>query len=202
MITLKGKPGGYSIADTYKGFKIVISNNNFRFGIIGLTSEGKDVSFDCESFDTAREAVDRHLASEARTKKEKLSLPVLSDDGTAVTIVGVHGGHFGIITQPTNRGALRAFYYPPVPWIADGLRQVKALHAQIDNIQAAINHYRIEHNAREFTRNANDKSVDDDMHEEAVALLKLQVNGKTKAAKKTASLHSAMRKHPSKKIRT
>src|SRR3990167_9088297 len=74
----------------------------------------RDQAYD--SYALACEAIDRREKTRAAVKREKLSLAVITDNGEAVTLTGIHAGHGGYLSTPALKSHhWNTNFYPDTP---------------------------------------------------------------------------------------
>jgi hypothetical protein len=101
-----------------------------------------DLAKSYESYEQMKAAIEGQAKRIEATKKTKLALAVVNEDGEPTTVVGVHAGHGrGLVKPKIEIGHGGAF--PDVPWIRSAIARGKDLQSQADDIHRVLNRFRL-----------------------------------------------------------
>lgn len=92
----------------------------------------------------AVEAIDRHLKESEKSRREKLALPCLEQDGTEIVVTGFHAGHGHVLTSPKRKSDYHPLLYADTPKARALLAKRTELYRQIDGIVIELDGYKVD----------------------------------------------------------
>lgn len=123
-------------------FKIQFPDEkNTKFIVIGPGIDSHEL---CGSFDEATALCEKKDKQATATKREKLSLSVISEKGKKATITGIHAAHGKVLTipPPDSRYSSDGFL-PNVPWIESAIAEARRLDSRANAIRFILRGFRV-----------------------------------------------------------
>ena|SRR3990167_1057398 len=98
-----------------------------------------------DSYALACDAIDRREKTRATVKREKLSLAVITDNGEAVTLTGIHAGHGGYLSSPALKTARwNTTLYPDTSMVRQLLAEHERAEEEVSRLNGELYKVRIE----------------------------------------------------------
>lgn len=126
----------------------VTLTRDYRFQVSGPAFEGENQPvFDAAG--SARDSIDRRAKLLAAQNRHKAvtALEAIAENGERCTIRGIHMNTRELLGVPKTKGSFRdstMAVYPPEPWVAADLAEIRRLKNELAKLQSRLRPYRME----------------------------------------------------------
>jgi len=121
-----------------------------------------EIDGESESTSSLKEAeveIDNHLKAQAKAKVEKINLPIINENGTVFSVVGVHGSSGKIITDPKDKDQWGATNYARNADTERLVPELLAARKVVDKIEADLAKYTVNTDRNSYGRPTVDQIV-------------------------------------------
>jgi len=155
-------------------------NDNMRFEVEWPEDMASNRDEPYDSYALACDAIDRREKTREAVKREKLALAVISAEGEAVTLTGIHAGHGGYLSSPAIKAARwNTTLYPDTPMVRRLLAEQARAEEEVSRLNGELYNLKLKgdsYDRKNRTINLSIKAKD--LAEETEAMQKMTSDNK------------------------